>query len=238
MSVVRYAPWQALDFALDRGRSALVVVALFWLQAVLTLRSTSAGDRGQVGAAMFQQMIPLLGFILVIFAVNGIVAGDRKSGTFRMLLGKPVSAASLYGQAFVINGLGTVALGALFAIGYALAAGSDVPTGGAMLYVALYYLVLGGIGFALSTIARLDWASTTAVWVGALLVRSVLPMDRSWYGPLLDAIIPPTDAIASVGETIMAGAAFPMLDAARAAGYGAVAFALGMGRLLRHPFDE
>lgn len=238
MSITRYAPWQALDFALDRGRSALVVLALFWLQAVLTLRSTPAGDRDQVGEIMFQQMIPLLGFILVIFAVNGIVAGDRKSGTFRMLLGKPVRPAALYGQAFAINGIGTIALAGVFAVGYAMAAGSEVPAGGAMLYMALYYVVLGGIGFALSTVARLDWASTTVVWVGALLVRSVLPLDRPWYGPLLDVIIPPTDALAAVGEAIMAGAALPVMDAAHAAGYGALAVALGILRLLRHPFDE
>jgi hypothetical protein len=55
---------------------------------------------------------------------------------------------------------------------------------------------------------------------------------------LLDVIIPPTDALASVGEAVMVGAALPVLDAAHVAGYGAVAVALGMGRLLRHPFDE
>lgn len=238
MTAFRYAPYQALDFALDRGRSALVVLALFWLQAVLTVRNSPGVDRAELAGAIFQQMMPLVGFILVIFAINGIVAGDRKSGAFRMLLGKPVSAAGLYGQAFLVNGIGTMLLGAVFGVGFALLIDPGIAAGAATIYVVLYYLLLGGIGFAMSTVARLDWASTTAVWVGALLVRSVLPVEESWYGSVLDVIVPPTDALAAVGTAILAGEAPMSLDVIHAAVYGALAFAAGMARLIRRPFDE
>ncbi|HSJ64526.1 MAG TPA: hypothetical protein VK922_11595 [Gemmatimonadaceae bacterium] len=239
--IVRYARWQAWDFAVDRGRPSLVVIALFWLQAWIALRGAPAGGaadgRAQLAALVLAQMVPLLGFVLALFAINGIVSADRTSGAFRLLLGKPVSAAAYYGQAFALHGLGAVVMGAVFLLGFALVAAPLQPVG-ALTYFALYYLLLGGLGFAMSTVARFDWASTAALWVGSIMVRSMLPVDRRWWSAVVDVVLPPTHALSAAGDALLAGAMPSLADAARVLGYGALAAGFAVVRLRRRPFDE
>lgn len=239
--ITRYAKWQLLDFALDRGRSSLVIIALFWLQAAIATRGlgpeVTLDERRLYHAAMLGQLIPVLGFVLVLFATNGIVAADRKSGAFRLLLGKPVSAAAYYGQAYALHGFGMLALAAVFLAGFGVIA----PTGvswGALFVFALYYILLGGIGFALSTVSRFDWASTAAVWVLTLMVRSMLPLEGRWYGIIADAVLPPTHSLADANEAFLRGATPGGMVLLRVVGYGAIAVMLGLLRLRNRPFDE
>jgi hypothetical protein len=238
--IVRYARWQAWDFAIDRGRSSLVVITLFSMQAWIALRTVPAGgaadERAQLAALMLAQMVPLLGFVLALFAINGIVSADRTSGAFRLLLGKPVSAAAYYGQAFALHGLGAVAMGPVWLLGSALVAAPLQPAG-ALAYFALYYVLLGGLGFAFS-VARFDWASTAAVWVGTIMVRSMLPVDRRWWTPVVDVVLPPTHALSAAGDALMAGAIPALADGVRVIGDGALAAGFAMVRLRRRPFDE
>jgi hypothetical protein len=239
--IIRYAKWQSLDFALDRGRSSLVIIALFWLQAGIATRSlgpeVTLDNRRLYGEAMLAQMIPLLGFVLVLFATNGIVAADRKSGAFRLLLGKPVSAAAYYGQAYALHGFGMLATAAVFLAGFGVIAPAGISWG-AIVVFALYYILLGGIGFALSTVSRFDWASTAAVWVVTLMVRSMLPLEARWYGIAADALLPPTHVLADASDAVMRGAMPGAAALLRVVGYGAIAVMLGLLRLRRRPFDE
>jgi hypothetical protein len=238
--IARYVPWQALDFVLDRGRSSMVVIVLFWLQASIGMREVAEVPqpaRVRIAEGVLDSMVPLIGFVLVLFAINGIVAADRKSGVFRMLLGKPVSAAGYYGQAFALHGLGTLALGAVFLLGYSAIAGTSLSVAG-VAYFGMYYVLLGGIGFALSTVARFDWASTAAVWIGTVMVRSMLPIDARWYTPVVDAVLPPTHAVSDAGEALLRGVAPEWTAVSRVIGYGALAVGFALVRLRRRPFDE
>jgi hypothetical protein len=105
-------------------------------------------------------------------------------------------------------------------------------------YFALYYVLLGGLGFAFSTVARFDWASTAAVWVGTIMVRSMLPVDRRWWTPVVDVVLPPTHALSAAGDALMAGAIPALADGVRVIGDGALAAGFAMVRLRRRPFDE
>ena len=59
-------------------------------------------------------------FLGALFAMNGIVANDRKLGFYRFLFAKPVTPSRYYGQAFVLHWAGFMVviavLGALYGI--------------------------------------------------------------------------------------------------------------------------
>ena len=114
-----YALWQLRDYLKDRGVSTLIVGALSaylgWSMMTETApmpRPTdvvSAGLLARFGNAdsvyaarmaefSFHFMRSMLGamiFLGALFAMNGIVANDRKQGFFRFLFAKPVSPSRL-----------------------------------------------------------------------------------------------------------------------------------------------
>ena len=125
-----YTAWQLRDYLKDRGLSTLVVAALsaylgwsMMTEKTPMPRSTDAvsaellvrfGSAGAVYAARmaefsFHFMRSMLGamiFLGALFAMNGIVANDRKQGFFRFLFAKPMTPSRYYGQAFVVHTVG------------------------------------------------------------------------------------------------------------------------------------
>jgi hypothetical protein len=208
--------------------------------------SRAATDAAATHAAMMHELnymflrsfLGTLVFVGALFAMNGIVANDRKLGFYRFLFAKPVAPSRYYGQAFVIHWAGFLAvmtlLGAIY--GYLV---SPVLSLRLMLVIALTYLCYAGIAFMLSAAARWDWLSLVAVSVAATFLwgkygQSTHPMARLLY------LLPPvhrTDEIyASVATTQSGGAqalALPWHSIWWLAGYGAVSFLIGL-LVLRH----
>jgi hypothetical protein len=227
----RYLLWQLRDYLLQQGPATAIVVVLY---AYLTLAPVLHGSRAPLSTLpagfLVQFFRDLLGsFVLLgaLFATNGIVSSDRKTGYFRFLFSKPVSAPRYYANAFAANGLGMMIV-ALVLLGiYSLVVRPTLPPSFAPVILAMY-LAYGGIGFLLSTIWRFDWLSLVTVAIVAAIGWDTWGQDPGIRGWLVH-LLPPTHRAVEV-YAFVAGAQvpFPWATLAWLTGYGLVCFLLGL----------
>jgi hypothetical protein len=257
----RYALWQLRDYLFDRGAPTFIVATLFGylgLQPLLgTLQRnvgavppglvTRFGSEAAARAVMMNEFnymflrgfIGTLVFLGALFAMNGIVANDRKQGFYRFLFAKPVAPARYYGQAFLIHWAGFLGVMTLLGLIYG-ALVWPVLSWPLMAVVALTFLCYAGIAFLLSAAARWDWLSLVAVSVAASYLWGRFGGSASPLAKLL-YLLPPlhrTDEVyASVaGRPVFAAGAQHVLPWGSIwwiAGYGAACFVLGLV-VLRH----
>ena len=188
-----YALWQLRDYAKDRGLPTLIVSILTGYLGLSPMlgQMPSRGERvspallarfGSAEAvhaarmAEFNQVflhgvLGTLVFVGALFAMNGIVANDRKQGYYRFLFAKPVTPSRYYGQAFVVHWAGFVAVMILLVLAYGQLIW-PVLSQPLVVGIALMFLAYSGIAFLLSAVARWDWLSLVAVSVVATLLWS------------------------------------------------------------------
>jgi ABC-type transport system involved in multi-copper enzyme maturation permease subunit len=251
--LVAYAPWQMRDYLMDRGAPTVLIGLLFgymvgggMMRGVnLSLQQMSPGAVARAGGAaaaraaaiadlttvFLETALGNLVFLGALFAMNGIVANDRKQGFYRFLFSKPVSPDRYYGQAFVVHWAGfLVAVTALGLVYHALI--GPVLTVPLYAAVTLMYLCYAGIAFALSAAARWDWLSLVAVTVASnylWLVYGTSTGPAAW----LLYLFPPIHRTSTVYAAVAGGMALPWHLLAWYAGYGATCFAIGLV-VLRH----
>ena len=253
-----YALWQLRDYLKDRGLSTVVVAALSaylgWsmmtekapmphpsdvVSAELLVRFGGAGAvyAARMAEFSFHFMRSMLGamiFLGALFAMNGIVANDRKQGFFRFLFAKPVTPSRYYGQAFAVHSVGfmlvMLLLGALY--GFVV---WPVLTPQFVLVVGLMFVAYAGIAFLLSAAARWDWLSLVAVSVAATFLwtkfgGSTHPVAKLLY------LLPP---LHRADEVYAAVSGTPVISAAEApvvpwplvlwfGGYGILCYIAGL----------
>ena len=253
-----YALWQLRDYLKDRGVSTLVVAALSaylgWSMMTDTSpmpRPTDAasaellvrfGSAGAVYAARmaefsFHFMRSMLGamiFLGALFAMNGIVANDRKQGFFRFLFAKPVTPSRYYGQAFLVHCVGFLLVMVLLALLYGVIVW-PVLTLQFMLVVGLMFVAYAGVAFLLSAAARWDWLSLVAVSVASVFLWSKFGASTHPLAKLL-YLLPP---LHRADEVYVAVSGTPVISAAGApavpwplvswfAGYGILCYIAGL----------
>ena len=253
-----YALWQLRDYLKDRGLSTLVVAVLSaylgWsmvTEKVPMPRSTDAapaelvvrfGSAHAVYAARmaefsFHFVRDTLGavvFLGALFAMNGIVANDRKQGFFRFLFAKPVTASRYYGQAFVVHTVGFTLVMLLLGVMYGVVVW-PVLTLQFVLVVGLMFVAYAGIAFLLSAAARWDWLSLVAVSVASVFFWSKFEGSTHPLSVLL-YLLPP---LHRADEVYAAVSGTPVISAAEApvvpwplvlwfAGYGILCYIAGL----------
>jgi hypothetical protein len=254
--LARYGLWQLRDYLMDRGAPTFIVAILFGyftLSPMLIAARLRSGVRGPLPsnavvaqAAMMEQLnymflrsfLGTLVFVGALFAMNGIVANDRKLGFYRFLFAKPVAPSRYYGQAFLIHWAGFLGVMALLGVIYGYLV-SPVLSARLMIVVALMYLCYAGIAFMLSAAARWDWLSLVAVSVAATFLwgkygQSTHPLAKLLY--LLPPVHKTDEIYASVATTQSSATlafAFPWHSIWWLAGYGAASFLIGLV-VLRH----
>jgi hypothetical protein len=251
--LIAYAPWQARDYLMDRGAPTALIGVLFGYMVAgpmvasmnLSLAHMSPNAVARAGGAAAARassiaeltatlLVVLLGnlvFLGALFAMNGIVANDRKLGFYRFLFSKPLSPERYYGQAFVLHWGGFLLIVTLLGLLYQALVG-PVLTVTLYVAVALMYLCYAGIAFALSAAARWDWLSLVAVTVAANYAWLRYGASTSVFARLL-YLFPPIHRTSAVYEAVARGAPLPWELLAWFAGYGVVCFAIGLA-VLRH----
>jgi len=255
-----YALWQLRDYLKDRGVPTIIVALLTGYLGIEPLLQQMPhandvvppallrrfGSAGAVHAARMAEfnwqfvrgILGALVFLGALFAMNGIVANDRKQGYFRFLFSKPVAPSRYYGQAFLVHWLGFMLVMTLLGAVYG-ALIWPVLTLPLLLVIALMFVAYAGIAFLLSAAARWDWMSLVAVSVAATYLwtmfgRSTHPLAKLLY------LLPPlhrtdevyTSAAAPVLATGRIGALpWPLLG--WFASYGVVCYLAGL-LVLRH----
>ena len=243
-----YALWQMRDYLIDRGAPTVLIGALFGymvsgpmvsvmnrrLEGMSPAVLARSGGYDAVRASMVTEftstlLVLLLGnlvFLGALFAMNGIVANDRKLGYYRFLFSKPLAPERYYGQAFVLHWAGFLGTVTILGLLYHALVGPVLTT---RLYaaVALLYLCYAGIAFALSAAARWDWLSLVAVTVAANYLWARFGETRTTLAGLL-YLFPPIHRTGEVYTAVAKGTALPWSLLAWFAGYGAACFVIGL----------
>jgi hypothetical protein len=227
--LARYALWQARDFAVDRGIAILLIGFLWGYAFILPLRSTMAlqmTNKGSPAWIFTVQIASAIVSVAVLIAVNGIVSTDRKMGYYRFLFSKPVNPILYYTQVFVVYMVGVVA--SMFILSRILQ--TILPTFSIvnyLLYTALIYVAMGGIGFFLSVATRYDWLSLAAAWLGARILRSTWGPKNDWRSKAVE-LLPPVHKLDEVANSLIGTGTAHASDVLWLLGYGALFFALGL----------
>jgi ABC-type transport system involved in multi-copper enzyme maturation permease subunit len=256
-----YALWQLRDYLKDRGVPTLIVALLsgyLGLSPIIERMPTRTdvapavlltrfGSAEAVYAARMMEfnheflrgILGTIVFVGALFAMNGIVANDRKQGFYRFLFAKPMTPARYYGQAFLVHWAGFVAVMVVLGLVYG-ALIWPVLSRPLLLVIALMFVAYAGIAFLLSAAARWDWMSLVAVTVAATFLwarygESTHPLARLLF--LLPPLHRADEVYASVSGAPMyasgAPTVIPWSILAWLAGYGAACFAAGLV-VLRH----
>jgi len=251
-----YALWQLRDYIKDRGLPTLIVAMLsgyLGLSPIIERMPTRADEvpdnllvrYGSADAVYAARMMAfnhaflrsILGtiiFVGALFAMNGIVANDRKQGFYRFLFAKPMTPARYYGQAFFVHWAGFV--GVMIVLGLVYGALIwPVLTRPLLLVIALMFVAYSGIAFLLSAAARWDWMSLVVVSVAATYLWTRYGESTHPFARLL-FLLPPLhladEVYASVSGAPMYASGVPItipwVIVWWLAGYGAACFAAGL----------
>jgi hypothetical protein len=233
--LARYSLWQFRDFALDRGVAILIIGFLWGYVLIEPLRRTMGpqlnGPQTPVVFGIALQVSSAIVSLAVLIALNGIVSADRKTGYYRFLFSKPVNPVLYYSQVFFVGMAGVIA--SMFVLSTLLH--SILPTfsiGHFLVYTALIYVAMGGIGFFLSVATRYDWLSLAAVWLGARVLRSSYGARNDWRSKAVE-ILPPVHKLDDVANSLIGTGTAHASDVLWLLGYGALFFALGLLLLRR-----
>jgi hypothetical protein len=230
----KYSLWQFRDFVMERG-IAIVIIGILWGFLLIEPIRRSMGPA--FAASTLSPTWPLLMTVVssivslsVLIALNGIVSTDRKMGYYRFLFAKPVSPVVFYAQLFFVYMLGVL----LAMLVLALILHRVVPRFSVvnfLLYSAVIYVAMGGIGFFISVAGRLDWLTLAAVWLGSHMLRSIYGASSGVLGKLVQ-VLPPVHKLDEVAMGLISNRSAPTGDVAWLLGYGAAFFVLGL--LLLH----
>jgi hypothetical protein len=227
--LARYSLWQFRDFAIDRGIAILLIGFLWGYAFISPLRSTMALQMTNQASPVWTftlQIASAIVSVAVLIAVNGIVSMDRKMGYYRFLFSKPVNPILYYAQLFFVDMAGVMA--SMFVLSRLLQ--TILPTFSVvnyLLYSALIYIAMGGIGFFLSVATRYDWLSLAAVWLGARILRTMYGPGNDWRSKAVE-LLPPVHKLDELANSLIGTGTAHASDILWLLGYGALFFALGL----------
>jgi hypothetical protein len=237
--LARYAPLQLVDYMIERGLVTFGMGALFgWIMVLSNSQRSEDWAAGEQGLflikAFFMSTLGLFTWFGTLTAVNGMISNDRVKGTFRFLFAKPISVLWYYTQAWLLHGLGLLlvvcALMALFAV----TVRPFFPPA-ILLFVAVTYVTLGGVGFLLSALTKRDGTLLVVFWLLALVFRTKYSDQTGLVSSLVKVVTPPAPGMSAMVEPIMRGTAVDMTTVYSAIAYGVVCFLLGLVVLRYRP---
>jgi len=229
-SLARYSLWQFRDFVFERGVPILILVFLWGYVLLVSLRNAmgpqmAAGRASPIWGLVLQAASTLVS-LSVLIAVNGIVSTDRKLGYYRFLFSKPVNPVLYYAQFFFVCMVGVVA--SMLVLSSLMR--TILPTFSIvnfLLYTALIYVAMGGIGFFLSVATRYDWVSLAAVWLGSRILRDLYGAKSDWRSKAVE-LLPPVHKLDEVANSLIGTGTAHATDVLWLLGYGALFFVLGL----------
>jgi hypothetical protein len=226
----KYSLWQFRDFAVDRGIAILIIGLLWGYTLIEPIRRTMGPAFSMTpSSAAWPLLITVASSIVslsVLIAVNGIVSTDRKLGYYRFLFSKPVSAVAYYSQLFLVYMVGVVAA-MLILSGILHSIVPDFSILNYLLYTALIFVAMGGIGFFLSVATRFDWVTLAAVWLGSRALREFYGSKPGLPGKLVQ-LLPPVHKLNDIANGLITYGNAPTSDLIWLLAYGAIFFVLGL----------
>jgi hypothetical protein len=215
---------------MDRG-IAIMIIGLLWGYLLVEPLRRSMGPTFAAGPASptWPLVITVASSVVslsVLIALNGIVSTDRKMGYYRFLFSKPVSSIAYYSQLFIVYMAG-VLLTMLLLSGVLHIVVPAFRIFYFLLYAAIIYIAMGGIGFFVSVATRFDWLTLAVVWVGSRILRDVYGARPGWQSKAVE-LLPPVHKLNEVSHSLITYGSADTSDVLWLVGYGALFFALGL----------
>ena len=226
----KYSLWQFRDFAIDRG-VAILIVGFLWGYVLVAPFRTPGRQQLQLNPSspvwpLLITVVSSIVSIAVLIAVNGIVSIDRKLGYYRFLFSKPVSVLAYYAQLYFVHMAGVLA--AMLVLSVVLRTiVPDFSIVNYLLYTALIFVAMGGIGFFISVATRFDWVTLAAVWLGSRALRDLYGAKPGLSGKLVQ-LLPPVHKLNGVADGMITYGSAPTSDVLWLLAYGALFFGLGL----------
>lgn len=230
-SLARYALWQFRDFVFERGVAILIISFLWGYALIAPLRGAMGSQMGRASPIwpLVLQGASTLVSLSVLIALNGIISSDRKLGYYRFLFSKPVNPVLYYAQAFFVGLIGVVlSMLVLSSLMHTILPIFSIVN--FLLYTALIYIAMGGIGFFVSAATRFDWVSLAVVWLGSRILRSLYGPKGDWRSKAVE-LLPPVHKLDEVANSLIGTGTAPATDVLWLLGYGALFFVLGLALL-------
>jgi hypothetical protein len=225
-----YSLWQFRDFVMDRG-IAIVIIGMLWGYVLIEPMRRTMGAAFAIGplSPTWPLVITVTSSVVslaVLIALNGIVSTDRKMGYYRFLFSKPVSVVAYYAQLFFVYMVGVlVSMLLLATVLHIFVPGFRIDY--FLLYSAIIYVAMGGIGFFISVATRFDWLTLAAVWLGSRVLRDLFGNKPGWRSKAVE-LLPPVHKLNDVSLSMITNGTAPTSDVLWLLGYGALFFALGL----------
>ncbi|HEV2017739.1 MAG TPA: hypothetical protein VGQ98_05455 [Gemmatimonadaceae bacterium] len=226
----KYSLWQFRDFVVERG-VAILIIGLLWGYVLIAPFRAAGGPQLKLNPSspMWPLLITVASSIVslsVLIAVNGIVSTDKKMGYYRFLFSKPVSVLAYYVQLYFVHMVGVVAA-MLVLSGILRTIVPDFSIVNYLLYTALIFVAMGGIGFFISVATRFDWVTLAAVWLGSRALRDLYGAKPGLPGKLVQ-VLPPVHKLDAVANGLITNGNAPTTDVIWLLAYGSLFFVLGL----------
>ena len=228
-SLARYALWQFRDFVFERG-VAILILSFLWGYALIAPLRGAMGSQMSRASPIWPLMLQgasTLVSLSVLIALNGIISSDRKLGYYRFLFSKPVNPVLFYAQAFFLIGV-VLSMLVLSSLMHTILPIFSIVN--FLLYAALIYIAMGGIGFFVSAATRFDWVSLAVVWLGSRILRSLYGPKGDWRSKAVE-LLPPVHKLDEVANSLIGTGTAHATDVLWLLGYGALFFVLGLALL-------
>lgn len=234
---LRYARYQAVDF-LGQKASIPGILALFIGGMTLYLATKqrtpvnwTTEDGTHFAQVILKQGLDIFFPLSALLGINGISSADRQHGHVRFFFSKPVVVPGFYLQAYVVYGLLLTVLGGAFAL-LLQSFTTAVPVVGAMEAGALTWILIGGVGFLLSSLTRFDGALLVLSWLVSSILRAAAAIKPEtplpgWLLPIVK-VLPPVDRLDAVRTALYNGHAAATAPTMHVIGYGLAALVLGV----------
>jgi hypothetical protein len=233
--LARYSLWQFRDFAVERGIGILIIGFLWGYVLVEPLRRSMGSQWASGGASsiwpLLLQVSSAIVSLSVLIALNGIVSTDRKTGYYLFMFSKPVNPVLYYAQLFFVHMVGVLAsMVVLSSLLHSVLPNFSILN--YLLYSAIIYIAMGGIGFFLSVATRYDWITLAAVWLGSRILRTLYGSRHDWRSKLVE-LLPPVHRLDDVANSLIGRGTAEVTDVVWLLGYGTAFFLLGLLLLRR-----
>lgn len=244
--LLAYGWWQLADYLIEKGIGTFITMvfagALVFVEFRQAIESYPMAARDALTAPLsaLSGILVLLG---VLFATNGIVSDDRKHGYYRFLFAKPVNVRRFYAQKFVVHLLGFLIVACLLVVTFNLTFGravgdeaGPIPFFPRLLLpvMALLFVALGGIGFLMSVVLRVDWLTFMSVYVASDQLWRLFGDGEGWIRFAVRAL-PPVHRLNEIVGAAVRGDALPRAELTWLVAYGLGCLALGLVALRVRP---
>lgn len=234
---------QLRDFLMVRAPLPVVMTMLLGWMVIKTdgsrLDWSTAG-----GARLAGEFVRTFGTVFIDLAaflgISRLVTDDRSNGYYRFLFSKPVSIERFYVQQWMLHGALLVGIAAALAAWFqAIVAPASVPVQGVAVAMALTWVLVGGVGFALTTATSYDALLLVLGFAGSEILHAVKDAHGTPMWPWLQELTRltmPVQKLSHLRDGLYAGAGLSWPHAAHVLAYGATGFLAGLIVLRRSSF--